>query len=228
MSATDPDPVYLILKSRKTLWKAKAYYRLADTSVVRIGSSHREDMQNCVYESIRITAPDGFEWDIKIEYNKHGSETVTICGCTTTHHEAEQFKADNINLFLRSNGYDVHNVIQLADNNGDIAYTLGEWTQTDGNASRHDAHYYWDILRVELKQWDPSYGEPFGIKDPASQLERAAYMKRAEADVVPSVKWTKGELTQGEADELMAKYGDMGFVVHLTAEEKEKTKSEDN
>jgi hypothetical protein len=123
MSAADPDPVYLVLRSRNTR-QSKPVSRLADTAVVRIGSCHREDSHNCAYESTRVTASDNFEWTIKIEYGRVAGETVEITGCTDTMDMAEQLRMHQVQLHIRKNGDDPSKVIWPPEDNGDMAYFL--------------------------------------------------------------------------------------------------------
>jgi len=227
MPATDPDSAYLVLRSRNTYRQSKPFARLADTAVVRIGSSHREDAQNCSYASTRFQASDDFEWTIKIEYSKVAGETVEIIGCMNTKELAEQLKKDQIELHVRGNGDDPRTVLWPADENGDTAYTLDELLQARGLSHRSDVYYWWSILPVQLKQWDPSYGEDFSMKDPASQPGRAEYLKRAEADVPNIVKRGRGALTGAEERELMNKHGDMGFTVRMSSNEREDAALED-
>jgi hypothetical protein len=223
MPAPDADHVHLLLRSRNSKAPVKPVYRISETFVVRIGPSRSDFPQGNKYTSTRVWASDGFDWRIKLSWLKsHGEQEVEIVGCTRDEETARQLGVDRVLRHGVENGLDA----QPQRDYGDCYYTLREWYRDEDGMDAYNAvHYWWSVLRVELKGWDASAGETFSLAATAladPDNERATYMRRAREEIVDASRHGKGVSGEEDGRSLVERHGRMGMehVVHLTDDER--------
>jgi hypothetical protein len=206
-SITDPSLIFLILQARSTSPGTIPSPSLADTHLVRLGSTHREDPASTCYVSTLITASDGFELGVKMAYAKAAGHTVDIAGVTGTRKEAREFLWDSVESRVVQDGQEKKGVQEGQD---EVSYSVMEWCKTGaGMQEKKSVRCVWSIVEVKLTQSDRSGGKSYALRDPASQPERAAYMERAEAEA-------RGEVSP---EEVMRRHGDMGHIVRRRSDD---------